>query len=162
VTDAPLLDDDGFVVEETGVRQSPHADHLAYSESERDRPCLEYRGSRLPKGYGRLRRKLLHRMIVEMVEGRPLAAGEVVMHLCDNPACFRYAHLRRATQGDNIRDAVAKGRHKFGTTRYRLTPDIAEEIRRRHQAGETPTALGSEFGVAPCHITNIAKGRKWT
>ena len=36
--------------------------------------------------------------------------GKVVMHICDNPACFRYDHLRVGTQIDNIHDMFAKGR----------------------------------------------------
>jgi hypothetical protein len=128
-------------------------------------PCLECRGPTQSKGYGCPtfdgRQVLLHRHIVETAEGRPLEPGEVVMHLCDNPPCFRYDHLRRATQSENITDAVRKGRHRFGRGRWKMTPEAAEEIRRRSLAGESRTDLAREFGCSPCHVSNIKAGRKW-
>lgn len=91
-------------------------------------PCRLYRGALNEHGYGvpclgavRIdargenkgrRQVLLHRWVVEQVEGRPLEPGEVVMHLCDTPACYRYSHLRRATQRENIVDGYTKGRIK--------------------------------------------------
>jgi hypothetical protein len=37
--------------------------------------------------------------------------GQVIMHACDNPGCINPDHLRRGSQGDNLNDCVAKGRH---------------------------------------------------
>lgn len=78
--------------------------------------CREYRGPRHGFGYGRPRfdgqQVLLHRWMVETVEGRPLAPGEVVRHKCDNPPCFLYEHLERGTQADNLNDRYErKGHH---------------------------------------------------
>ena len=74
---------------------------------------MEYRGH-LVDGYGYPwidgRRVLLHRWIVEQVEG-PLLPGEVVRHTCDNPPCFLYDHLARGTRSDNVLDSVERGRH---------------------------------------------------
>lgn len=78
------------------------------------RPCLEYRGPTAGGGYGSItvdgKRQLLHRWMVEQVEG-PLAPGEVVRHACDNPPCFLYEHLQRGTVADNNRDMAQRGRH---------------------------------------------------
>lgn len=130
-----------------------------------DTPCREYRGSRTAKGYGRKRINgvtvMLHRWIVELVEGRKLEPGEVVMHLCDNPPCFRYDHLKRATQRENIQDAVAKGRHRFGTAQYRLTSADAHAIRDRLARGDRVTDVAADYGIARCHVSNIKAGRKW-
>ncbi len=51
-----------------------------------------------------------HRVAVAL--SRPLMAGDYVMHTCDNPPCCNPEHLRIGTASDNMRDAVAKGRHK--------------------------------------------------
>lgn len=68
------------------------------------------------KGYGRFaiydlgatRRVLAHRYSLSLSE--PLESGLVVMHRCDTPRCVNPAHLSQGTQGDNLRDALAKGR----------------------------------------------------
>jgi hypothetical protein len=51
-----------------------------------------------------------HRMSYMVHCGDP---GDLsVLHRCDTPLCFNPAHLFSGTAGDNIRDAVAKGRHR--------------------------------------------------
>lgn len=86
-----------------------------------DTPCREWQGKRDRAGYGirtpktktrDFKSQFVHRQIIEMVgtdqHGNPLEDG--VMHLCDNPACFRYDHLVVGTQADNNADSLAKGR----------------------------------------------------
>lgn len=138
-------------------------------------PCRVYRGPLNAKGYGYPRLPgaggaggvLLHRWVVEQVEGVPLAAGEVVMHTCDNPPCFLYEHLRRATQSENLLDAVAKGRHRMGVKQgetngaARLTADAVLSIRAASTAGETAVSLARRFGVSPSQVRNIVHRRKW-
>jgi hypothetical protein len=51
-----------------------------------------------------------HRWVVEQIHG-PLRPDQVIMHLCDNPLCFRYDHLRIGTTAENNADMIAKGRH---------------------------------------------------
>jgi hypothetical protein len=79
-------------------------------------PCREYQGARSQKGYGirgaakeRFGTILVHRQVMIMA-GHDIE-GKIVMHLCDNPACFRYDHLRIGTLTDNNRDRDAKGRN---------------------------------------------------
>jgi len=56
----------------------------------------------------------MHRQIMIMVHGEDAVKGKVVMHKCDNPACFRYDHLTIGTQADNMRDMHSKGRDRNG------------------------------------------------
>lgn len=66
------------------------------------------------KGYGRLtvegRKKLAHRIMLELKLNRRLNSGECSLHRCDNPPCCNPAHLFPGTKADNMKDAVAKGR----------------------------------------------------
>ena len=51
-----------------------------------------------------------HRWVVAQIDGEEAIEGKVVMHKCDNPACYRYDHLAIGTQTDNMRDMSDKGR----------------------------------------------------
>lgn len=140
-------------------------------------PCREYRGPRIGAGYGAPTfdgtQVLLHRWVVEQVEGVPLAPGEVVLHACDNPPCFLYEHLSRGTQSENIRDAMAKGRHRYvahpgeSNGGAKLTEEAVAEIRQRHVRGaafpdpSSTRALAAEFGIGCTMIRNIMRGDAW-
>ena len=50
------------------------------------------------------------RVMWEIAYG-PIPEGLSVLHRCDVPRCVRPDHLFLGTQRDNIRDAMAKGRH---------------------------------------------------
>lgn len=53
----------------------------------------------------------IHRWVVAQIHGWEALEGKVVMHLCDNPGCFRYDHLRIGTVAENLRDMYSKGRN---------------------------------------------------
>jgi hypothetical protein len=90
--------------------------HTHPSPTPQPTPCRLWQGSTLGKGYGRKfapetgRMVTLHRWVMQQVYGAEAIAGKVVMHLCDNPACFRFDHLRIGTVADNTHDMIAKGR----------------------------------------------------
>lgn len=95
--------------------------------------CREYRGQRNQAGYGvrwigdRLsgRRKVyVHRWVVAMIHGWDAIDGKVVRHICDNPACFLYDHLRIGTHADNVADKMAKGRYYRGEGPWRRRQDF--------------------------------------
>jgi hypothetical protein len=82
-------------------------------------PCFEFAGYRNRSGYGvRKKRRaggstLVHRQEWEAAHG-PIPSGLEVMHLCDNPPCYRLDHLRLGTHAENMADSKAKGRATNG------------------------------------------------
>ena len=87
------------------------------------RGAIQTRSKQGHGGYGWFSRggkvRYAHRHALELTIGRVLEPGEVAMHSCDNPPCCNPAHLRAGTQGDNLRDMAAKGRH-VGTLGQKL------------------------------------------
>jgi len=140
-------------------------------------PCIIWRGSVDHDGYGLRAGKRIHRWVVETASedqyGTVWDPSLIVMHLCDNPPCYRFDHLRIGTPGDNTRDSWAKGRstnNLVGVTRPRgeqhghakLSWDDVAEIQRRIAFGENQRDIASDFRVSPATITNIKKGKVWT
>lgn len=97
--------------------------------------CWPWTGMVSPRrGYGRLKTDSNHeirphRIAYALVNG-PIPAERLVCHRCDNPLCCNPAHLWLGSDGDNVQDAIAKGRwHRPGTQRtprwMRMTPEPA-------------------------------------
>lgn len=122
-----------------------------------------------PGGYVQIRRGgelvLLHRWIVERVEGRTLKPWpeEVVMHVCDTPDCFLYEHLRVGTQRDNALDMLAKGRHfaPRGETHGMARLSEREVVTIRGlAASHRKAAVARYFKVSPSHVGKIVSGAR--
>ncbi len=111
---------------------------------------------------------LVHRMVWEQENGRPVPDGLFVCHSCDTPACVNPDHLWAGTQTDNMRDMSAKGRtghspikargEKAGNVR--LTEIQAAEIFSMKNR-ERQVDLAARFGVCPSTIWSIMSGRTW-
>ena len=76
-------------------------------------PCWIWTGGVCGNGYGNLHYKgtghRAHRIAWLIETGRwPTPHG---LHHCDTPLCVRFSHLFEGTNGDNIRDAVKKGKY---------------------------------------------------
>lgn len=78
-----------------------------------DNGCLEWMGSRLPDGYGRLtfqnKAWRAHRLAWVWANG-PIPYGQVIDHMCGNRACVNVRHLRLASVRSN------------GQNRFRMNP----------------------------------------
>jgi hypothetical protein len=53
---------------------------------------------------------LAYRVVYELAYNDQLTEGDVIMHLCDNPACCNPAHLQKGSQQQNMRDMLNKRR----------------------------------------------------
>jgi hypothetical protein len=78
------------------------------------KPCVEWKHAR-SKGYGVLydpktgRNFAVHRWVWACANGA-IPRDKVVMHKCDNKACYRLEHLQLGTQRENLQDMARKGR----------------------------------------------------
>ena len=116
--------------------------------------CRVWTGARSKGGYGQKWRdgkvRYMHRWVWEQFNG-PIPPGMVLLHLCDNPPCYRLDHLHLGSQHDNINDAKVKGRL---WARRRIDRD---ELVRRYLAGESSAALAKEFGCAQPTVAKYAR-----
>jgi hypothetical protein len=126
--------------------------------------CWVWTSSKTPLGYGQFHYKgacyLAHRMGYALMNDIPideLPEDLKILHKCDVPPCIR--HLFPGTQGDNIRDAVQKGRMRPAS---RLTVTDVQQIRALQ--GVVPQRLIAEqFGISSPHVWMIQNRRlfKW-
>jgi hypothetical protein len=112
-----------------------HAKRRLLAEVRVQDQCLIWTGALLRSGYGSLALRLAgekresraHRVAWIVFRG-PIPAGMQVLHRCDTPACVNVEHLFLGTQGDNVFDAIEKGR-------FRPIDTSPEAQRRRRQLG---------------------------
>jgi len=132
------------------------------------------------RGYGRLQVDgkvwYVHRAVLRAKTGIVRSHGR---HSCDNPPCTNPDHLSWGTQGDNMADAVDRGRVRHGDAHYsranpslvlrgsdngsaKLTAIQVEAIRARYAAGAiSQRLLGEEYGVCQRQISRIVRGERW-
>lgn len=104
-----------FGLAKTGIK-TPVTDRV-YDHIERGEPdeCWPWTASVDHKGYGQIndgegRTRKAHQIVLEIALGRPLVAGELALHHCDNPPCCNPGHLYAGTHLDNAHDMISRGR----------------------------------------------------
>lgn len=155
-----------------------------------DDGCSEWRGSVGAQGYGRLAHKgktwLAHRIAYRLANG-PIPPGMFVCHACDNRRCVRASHLFLGAHEDNIRDMVAKQRHRVPRSRVntprgeehwtrrrpdliarggmrsssKLTDAAVREARLARQRGASYLALARRYGVSVATMRSAVVGLTW-
>lgn len=128
--------------------------------------CIVYTGARDRDGYGvigigRGKQHRAHRVAYELAHG-PIAAGMMVCHRCDVPACIKVEHLFLGTIADNNADRDSKGRRYVMRGEQHpmcKLPDAAvADIRARRSDGETLASIARSYGVSFQHVSAISRG----
>lgn len=129
--------------------------------------CWFWVGARHRLGYGLFNGRKAHRASWEIHCGA-IPAGMSVLHRCDVRNCVNPAHLFLGTQADNMRDMVAKGRHRsapaFGEANpaSRLTADQVREMRAlRRGQGLSYRVIAERFGVTTMTAHRAINGTAW-
>jgi hypothetical protein len=128
--------------------------HQKYTKSS---GCWQWTAAKYPLGYGMVylgyfgdgRRHITyaHRVAYVLGHGDIPAGPFVVMHTCDERACVNPAHLRLASQKENIHDGIAKGRIRL-TIGRRQRAGVGQLSQRGEEHGVRSSAVtGGLFGV---------------
>lgn len=130
--------------------------------------CWEWTKLRNKMGYGIFAiRVFAHRLVWQLLNGE-IPKDRVICHRCDNPSCVRPDHLFMGTQGDNVRDAMMKGRlvkrnhAKAGNPNAKLTYDQVLEIRRLYMTTAMSQAgIARRFQLSEGTVNHIVSGKSW-
>lgn len=127
---------------------------------EHNAECIEWPRGRSDSGYGVVRfggkdvkvHRLAYRMFHDLDEPD---MPRVVMHTCDNPACYNVDHLVGGTQAENLRDCVMKGRNNIDG----LKANHVERRNRTHCANGHPRKAGGG-GCRKCNTERMRRVRR--
>ena len=102
------------------------------------------------------KRWLVYRLVWELVTGKPIPEGMLILHSCDQGGfpvgCSNPAHMRLGTVQDNSDDMTARQRHGLPT-------NVIKAIRRLLERGQTQQAIADVYGVSRELISAIATRR---
>jgi hypothetical protein len=111
--------------------------------------------------YGRLGRKLAHRLSHEIFKGL-IPQGLHVLHSCDTPSCVNPAHLRAGTSKENVADCISRGRfrksHGSLNNLAKLTDTDIVDIR---NSTISPKLLSEKYGIDRTNVHQIVSGTTW-
>ncbi len=134
--------------------------------------CWEFQGRLDKDGYGIVswagRDTRAHR-VAYAISYRPLHAGEVVRHACDNPRCCRPEHLTTGTIADNNADMKERGRARTdqlvrsGTANHnaKLNDDTVRALRAAWRAGESIQSIARRTGLTVGTVHPMLHGKTW-
>ena len=116
----------------------------------------------LQRDNGKHIRRPLHRLVLFAFAGPP-PPNCVASHLDGDRANARAENLVWETQRENIARKREHGTEQIGekANNVKLTTEDVVEIRRRHEFGESKTALASAFSVTRANIRSIVLRKTW-
>jgi hypothetical protein len=132
--------------------------------------CWQWGGKLHDHGYGLFstggRHVRAHRVSWELHHARPIPAGEIVRHRCDNRACVNPGHLVLGNHADNAIDSIRRGRREIlvgeKVPSAKLTTEQVQWARQQYDSGlATCTALSRELGVSNTAMSAVLKRQSW-
>lgn len=129
--------------------------------------CWLWTGSQDTRGYGQIVicgiLQSPHRLSWVIHHGR-IPYGLHVLHKCDVRLCVNPEHLFVGTNTDNIKDKMAKQRHRFGENhnKAKLTEEEVLEIRNSYvPPPSNKILLAKKYGVCQASIHAILIRKTW-
>lgn len=105
-----------------------------------------------------------HVLVLRAFAG-PRPEGMYSRHLDGNPLNNHLSNLKWGTPTENAADRTAHGRTAQGARHpsraTKLTTADVDDIRRRGQAGQTPTEIAPVYSISRVHASCILRGVKW-
>jgi hypothetical protein len=106
-------------------------------------PCIEWSGKRNLRGYGHVtkringkpRNRMVHREILEQINGRKMRSDHNGLHLCNNPPCFNELHLKSGTQSMNAQQMMDEGRHPYSRFWEKYGDEYCMSVEDREELG---------------------------
>lgn len=129
--------------------------------------CIIWTGSKDPQGYGffhfggKGRSVKAHRFSV-VLKGQGIAQGQVICHSCDNPSCVNPDHLFVASQKENVKDSIDKGRFLRNRGTKKLTKEVEAKILSLKDAGFGSRKITAEIGfLSRATVQRVMLGLTW-
>lgn len=118
--------------------------------------CWEWQGATNRGGYGKYnyggKEYRSHVVAWSLANGRYLAPGMLVRHLCNNKLCCNPSHLREGTSSENAQDRIADGtQHVFPSGESHPNAQITD--------AERETIMKLARIVSPYEIVKLKKYR---
>jgi len=122
--------------------------------------CWNWTRGKDKDGYGKYGNGRAHRFSWERSNNRPIPAGLLVCHSCDNPSCVNPGHLFLGTHAVNHADRNRKGRTARGerSGAAKLTLAQVKEIRQQMPGWALASA---RYGIGKTHYYRIVRGEAW-
>lgn len=138
--------------------------------------CLLWNQGVLSTGYPQARIDgrpwMVSRYVYEVLLGKSVKKGNVLVPVCRNKRCIAPACLHQMSYGERLKRAYESGA-RSSVTEYqarrdrairqgmaKLTFEIAEKVR-TERMDEPNTAIAAELGVHPKTIYSIKRGESW-
>jgi hypothetical protein len=97
-----------------------------------------------------------HRLAYMLTHPEYQPSRRHICHSCDNRRCCNPKHLWDGTAGENILDAVTKGRR-----RTKLTPAAVRDIRARPATLKDHIECAKLYGVSPDYVALVQQRKYW-